>query len=562
MTDALSLESLCVGAHPVIRPFLERLGVRAFLEETLGRPDPRIKLASVDSAMLLVRNFTISRHPLYGVPEWARQFDPNHLDLQAGQVRLINDDRLGRILDKLFVSDRRSMATRLVVHMVKEFHIDLERLHNDSTSLTFSGEYRERSPRRDGRQRLRIVHGHNKDHRPDLKQLVWSLTVTDDGSVPVHYNVYNGNTNDDTTHIGIWESLRKIVGGPEFIYVADSKLCSRNNMAHIRGLGGHFITVLPRTRKEDGRFKEWISHNAVGWQIIWKRPPLRRKHDPPERFEAVEDPSPSSEGYRILWYRSSEKWKRDERSRDNAIQAARQDLQRLRERVGKRKLKTLKQVQAAVDEILDETETRPWVRVAIETHEIETHKQVGPGRPGKSTRYTRHVTPVYRPVATLDADAIKASATADGIFPLITDMPADRMSPLDILSIYKYQPFVEKRHEQLKTAAEVVPVNFKTPERIEAYLFLYFIAMTVHALIERQVRDAMKAHGIRSIPLYPEERACRAPTADKILGLFEPLRRHRLFENGRPIKTFWDELTDVQLGVLQLLEIPASAYGQ
>jgi len=562
LTDTLALESLCVGAHPVIRPFLERLGVRAFLEETLGRPDPRIKLPPVDSAMLLVRNFTISRHPLYGVPEWTRQRDPEHLELRADQVRLINDDRLGRVLDKLFLSDRRSMATRLVLHMVEEFDIDLERLHNDSTSLTFSGEYRERSPRRDGRQRLHIVHGHNKDHRPDLKQLVWSLTVSEDGAVPVHYNVYDGNTNDDTTHIGIWESLRKIVGGPEFIYVADSKLCTRSNMAHISGLGGHFITVLPRTRKEDGRFKEWISHNEVGWQVIWNRPPLRRKHDPPERFEAVEDPSPSSEGYRIIWYRSSEKWKRDERSRDNAIQAARQDLHRLRERVGKRKLKTRKQVQAAVDKILDETETRPWVRVAIETHEIEAHKQVGPGRPGKGTRYSRQVTPVYRPVVTLDADAIKASAATDGIFPLITDMPEDRMSPLDILSIYKYQPFVEKRHEQLKTAAAVVPVNFKTPERIEAYLFLYFIAMTLHALIERQVRHAMKAHGIRSIPLYPEERACRAPTADKILGLFESLRRHRLFENGSPIKTFWDELSDVQRTVLQLLEIPTSAYGQ
>ena len=86
--------------------------------------------------------------------------------------------------------------------------------------------------------------------------------------------------------------------------------------------------------------------------------------------------------------------------------------------------------------------------------------------------------------------------------------------------------------------------------------------MTIHALIERQVRNAMKARGIRSIPLYPEERACRAPTADKILGLFEPLRRHRLFEKGRPIKTFWDELSEVQRLVLDLLEVPASTYGQ
>ncbi len=562
LTDELALESLCLGGHPIIRPFLERLGVRSFLEQAFGRPDPRLKLPHVDSAMLLVRNFTLSRHPLYGVPEWARRFDPSRLDLRAGQVRLINDDRLGRTLDTLFKCDRRTLVTRLIVHMVEEFGIDLKRLHNDSTSITFTGEYRQRPPRKDGRRRLRIVHGFNKDHRPDLKQLVWSLTVSDDGAVPVHYHVYDGNVTDDRTHIETWEVLRQIAGGTDFIYVADSKLCTKENMAHISGPGGRFITVLPRTRKEDARFKAWMMHNEVPWQLIWERPTRRRKHPPPDRFEAVEDPEPSAEGHRIVWYRSSEKWKRDERARDNAIHTARQELHRLRELVGKRKLKTRNQVQAAVDEILDQTETRQWMKVELMPRARHTHKQMGPGRPGKHTRYVRRTTTAYEPVVTLDTERIRDSASADGIFPLITNVPAEEMPPLDILSIYKYQPFVEKRHEQLKTAAEVVPVNFKMPERIEAFLFLFFIAVTIHALVERQIRDAMKARGIRSIPLYPEERACRAPTADKILGLFEPIRRHQLFEHGRPIKTFWDELTEVQRTVLELLEIPTSVYGQ
>lgn len=560
--DALVLESLYLGGQPIIRPFLDRLRVQEFLAETLGRPDPRLKLPAVDSAMLLIRNFTLSRHPLYGVPEWVRGFVPEQLGIAADQVQLINDDRLGRTLDKLFECDRRTLMTRLIVNMVQQWGIDLERLHNDSTSLTFSGQYRPRPPRKDGKQRLKIVLGHNKDHRPDLKQLVWSLTVTADGAIPVHYNVYDGNKTDDKTHIATWDALRKIVGRPNFVYVADSKLCTRENMTHITGLGGHFVTVLPRTRKEDSRFKDWLQHHVVNWQVIWDRPPLRRKHDPPERFEAVEDPLPSAEGYRIIWYRSSQKWQRDERSRDNAIQTVRQEVQRLRERAGKRNLKTREQIQTAVDKILDRTATRPWVQVEIESHEIYNHKQVGRGRPGKHTRYTREVTIVYKPAVSLNTERIRASAMADGIFPLITDIPADRMSALETLSLYKYQPFVEKRHEQLKTAAKVVPVNFKTPERIEAFLFLYFLAVTTHALIERQVRKGMKTRGIRSIPLYPEERACRAPTADKILRVFAPLRRHRLFQHGRLIRTFWDDLTDVQRNILDLLELSTSAYGQ
>jgi hypothetical protein len=105
---------------------------------------------------------------------------------------------------------------------------------------------------------------------------------------------------------------------------------------------------------------------------------------------------------------------------------------------------------------------------------------------------------VFEPVVTLDDAAVRASAAADGIFPLITNMPATEKTPLELLQIYKYQPFIEKRHEQLKTAADVAPVNFKSPERIEAFLFLYFIATIVHALVEREVRQAMTAQGIDS----------------------------------------------------------------
>jgi hypothetical protein len=162
----------------------------------------------------------------------------------------------------------------------------------------------------------------------------------------------------------------------------------------------------------------------------------------------------------------------------------------------------------------------------------------------------------------LDKEAVRASAAADGIVPLITNIPATEKAPLELLQIYEYQPFIEKRHEQLKTAADVAPVNPESPERIEAFLFLYFIATIMHALIEREVRQAMTAQGIESIPLYPEARACEAPTADKILGLFEPMRVHHLSERGRHVKMFWDELSAVQRTVLDRLEVPTAAFGQ
>lgn len=162
--------------------------------------------------------------------QWLSRFDPAELGLKSEHLRLLNDDRLGRTLDRLFKVDLRTLMTRLVVHMVREFGLELERMHNDSTSVTLTGAYRQQPPRKDGRRRLKIVHGHNKDHRPDLKQLVWTLTISADGAVPVHYNVDNGNVTDDQTHVQTWEVLRHIVGRAEFIYVADSKLCTKHNM--------------------------------------------------------------------------------------------------------------------------------------------------------------------------------------------------------------------------------------------------------------------------------------------------------------------------------------------
>ena len=166
------LESLYLGAHPLIQPLFERLRLRTFFQEALGKPDGRLRVSHVDAALLLVRNFTLSRHPLYGVPDWVCRFDPSQLELEPHQVKFLNDDRLGRTLDKLFEADLRTLMTRLVVHMVEEFNLDLQRMHNDSTSITFTGVYRQKPSRKDGRRHLKVVHGFNKDHRPDLSS--WS----------------------------------------------------------------------------------------------------------------------------------------------------------------------------------------------------------------------------------------------------------------------------------------------------------------------------------------------------------------------------------------------------
>jgi hypothetical protein len=239
-----------LGALPVINHFLDRIRLEEVLTRWLPEPDRRFKLTPAAAIRLLVVNLLVGRAPLYGLGEWAAGYAPELLGLPGPDTAWLNDDRMGRALLALFDADRASLLTELIVGVVAEFGVDTAEMHNDSTSVSVHGQYRDAdgAPRR-GKPTPAVTFGHSKDHRPDLKQLVWILTVSADGSVPMAYRLADGNTSDDPTHIPTWDALVKVLGRRDFLYVADSKLCSGQAMRHIDGQGGRFVTVLTQPRR-------------------------------------------------------------------------------------------------------------------------------------------------------------------------------------------------------------------------------------------------------------------------------------------------------------------------
>ncbi len=111
-------------------------------------------------------------------------------------------------------------------------------------------------------KKLELKRGNSKDHRPDLKQLVYTLTVSADGAAPIHYKAYSGNRTGDTTHIESWEALKKIAGRPDFLYVADSKVCTKKQLNHIVVNEGLVVTILLEIWGEVGEFKEKMRKRA------------------------------------------------------------------------------------------------------------------------------------------------------------------------------------------------------------------------------------------------------------------------------------------------------------
>jgi len=217
--EPFTLRRQRLGALPIVNSFLTRMGVARHLETYLPTDDARLRLAPATVIAVLVRNIVAGHQPVYALGEWAGPYDPAVLGLAPGEVELLNDDRVGRMLDRLFDADRASLITTTVLGMIREFGIDTTQLHNDSTTVTVTGSYPDADGRtRGGKPTPAIVHGHNKDYRPDLLQLLFILTISADGAVPIACRVADGNTPDDVTHVPTWDELRALVGRPDFLY--------------------------------------------------------------------------------------------------------------------------------------------------------------------------------------------------------------------------------------------------------------------------------------------------------------------------------------------------------
>jgi transposase len=547
-----TLNSYRLGALPMLESVLQRLRLGEFLGDRLPSEDPRTKIATATGLLLLVKNLLVSREPLYGVGEWAARFVPQWLGLSTDELVHLNDDRVGRCLDRLFDADIASLALSVVTHAVREFAVELDELHNDSTTVTFHGAYDEAAEEttRRGKPIPAIMWGHNKDHRPDLKQLLFILTVARDGTVPVQFRVQSGNVADDTTHRDTWDLLCKLTGRRDFLYVADCKLASAENMAHLHQHGGHFLTVLPRTRSEDAAFRELLLRGQVTKRPIYDKTDEEGKVV--DRYSLCEPTTLSAEGYRLIWFHSTSKAEHDENARYKQLARTTTRLSELRQKLAspRTRYRQRAKVEEAVAEILQELGTAKWVTITIEEREVETFRQEGRGRPTERTRYVREAKVRFEVNSRVEYERLAEETKCDGFFPLITNELST--SERDLLLAYKGQPALERRFEQLKTDFEVAPVYLKEVSRIAALLCVYFFVLLVESLLERELRRAMACAELASLPLYPEGRACRRPTARRVIDLFEEVQRHELTAADQPPVSFTTELTPLQRKVLRL----------
>ena len=199
-----------------------------------------------------------------------------------------------------------------------------------------------------------------------------------------------------------------------------------------------------------------------------------------------------------------------------------------------------------------------WLSVEIKLEKEERFRALNRGKPTEDTLYRKTSKKKPRLIIQKNIEAIANSKVMDGLFPLATNT---KEKALEVLKIYKYQPKLEKRHAMLKSTLEVAPVWLKKNTRIEALMFVEYLAQMVAALIERDIRNAMGKKKIEILNSLPESRPSRTPTIEQIIRLFDQRSRHELYDqSGTLMQTFTEPLTPVQSKILLLLKVPEIPY--
>lgn len=545
------LNRLRVAELPLLEAVCEKMGLRNILNEYLPIKANE-DISPADTLMLMIYNLANGKNPLYELEGWVKSIDKRCIDYEKYKDVKFTDDRFGKVLDRLYEIDRATLMTKIVVEMIDKFNVDVKQLHNDSTSVSAYGEYTGKTS-----TGFELKKGKSKDHKSGLKQLIYSLSISADGAIPVHYKAYPGNCNDDSTHIETWNTLAAISPSPNFLYVADCKLCSDVQLSYIVGKGGRAITCIPEPWTEVVTFKNIQREKPTTKTEIWRR--YNEATDQTDYFSVYDgEYLTNKRGYKIHWICNSARRQDDYEERQERLKKAENELLSLSKKLNKRQLKTEQDIRNAYHKILKNRKVEPFFEISISQIKEVRNVKYGRGRPGKEAIYRTVEKTFFSLSWKRKKKELDAEKNIDGIYPLLSTDP--KLTAKEVLLAYKYQPKLEKRFTQLKSIHNIAPLLFKKLKRVEANLFLFFIALIIQALIEREVRSKMKDCGLPFLQVYPERRDASHPTTTKIFDIFSEVSTYTISNEDRVLEEYSDELDEVQKSILKLLSIDEGEY--
>jgi hypothetical protein len=501
-----------VGSLFLVHHFTEALGIAAEVDRLLPQRG-RHKLSAGEVVVALIASRLASPSPLYDVAGWAS--GAALAELFGIPHQLLNDDRLGRCLEAL-CPHAEELRGAVMLRAIERFGLDAARLHLDLTALRVAGAYEDSAL---------VEKGWSADRR--VARQVRALQATSSEGVALYLRPGAGSA-AELAMIGVaLERLRELL--PEgLLIVADSALGNVKPLCEADRAGIRFICPLRAVTGFRERFLAEVGFEALRPLRYVSQRELRLAPD--ERtcyrgalrpFELADPETGERRRLRVAYVHSSEEEREIRAARERALAKAETALGRIERGLGGRHYPTKAHVERRLARVLAPVDG------LIEAEAGERY-----GRPTLAWRR--------------EEKAIARAGRADGVTALATNLPG-RLSANRVLSTYKRQWQVERRHRDLKQTLRVRPIFLHNDDRGEALVGVVGLALLVFGLIEAELRRRL---GDEELPgLLPEGRSGPA-TGRSILAAFQGLGL-TYTANGIVL----DRLTATQRRILELLEV-------
>ena len=236
MLSSEEIEVYNINHLGIIAGIIDEIGILEIINEAIGI-DPREEVSpGVIVKAIILNGLGMVSKPLYLFPQFFEDKAVEHLLGKGIKPSHLNDDKIGRVMDKLFKFGLSPLFLLITLAAIKKYRINTEYSHLDSSSFALHGQYlvdenREDSSEGEGDNLLpiRITHGYSRDHRPDLKQFIIDLIVSGDGDVPIYLRVADGNENDKAVFGEIASEYKTLVDFDTMV-VSDSALYTQKNL--------------------------------------------------------------------------------------------------------------------------------------------------------------------------------------------------------------------------------------------------------------------------------------------------------------------------------------------
>jgi len=365
--------------------------------------------------------------------------------------------------------------------MIHEFNIESDLCHNDTTSASVYGECSKNKTA----DSIKISFGYSKKHRQDLKQLVWSLSVSSDSAFPLFQQAYSGNTADVETYVEQWQKLIDLLGRRDFLYVADSKIITKENMAHIHDNEGFFIAPVPMYESYKTEFHEALDRHDHEILISYKDK-INRGFEIPLTISHETKDYP----FRMIILYDHGLFARKRRTLKNRVEKTKIAFKKLNKKINKYKLKTQESIDKACASILKKYYTTDFFEYSIKNNPIVTYKNKRRGRPAKNKKQDKIAvsTDHFSVGLKFNKAAFEKALYRCGYYPLLTNKSKEDLTIEAAMMSNKNQYKSEHTNRRAKSGYNLEPIYLQTPERIEALLFLFKTALQIIVLIERAAR--------------------------------------------------------------------------